>query len=429
MKLVNLYKHQIDGLKISKDLNHVAFYWDMGLGKTFAGSEKMMDLKSGVNLIVCQKSKVDDWLDHMRDHYFVTVLDLTKKHDFEIFIERTYFPADQTVGVINYDLVWRKKQLLDLTDFTLLLDESSLIQNDGAKRTRFILKLKPSNVILLSGTPTGGKYEKLWTQMHLLGWKITKEMYLSQFVNYEYLDLMDGRSIPLVTGYKNVERLKRKMKDYGCQFLKTDEVFDLPQQTFQKIMIPASKEYKKFKKDRIVEVDGETLVGDTTLTRMLYERILCGQYSEDKLKAFVDLVESTDDRLIVFYNFNEELNRMQDALMKISFDYTQRFSVVNGRLKALSNYEHDEDSITFIQYQAGAMGLNLQKACRMVFFSLPLSSELYEQAKKRIHRIGQKNHCFYYPMIVKGSIEEKILKTLEQRKDYTEKLFEKEETE
>jgi SNF2 family DNA or RNA helicase len=350
--------------------------------------------------------------------------DLTDPKQFQEFMTCTSeYPA---VGVINYDLIWRRKELLKLQNFTLMLDESSLIQNETSKRSRFILKLKPRNVILLSGTPTGGKYEKLWSQMHLLGWDISKKLYWNQYVNVEYLDLMEGKSIPVVTGYKNVDRLKRKMAEHGCQFLKTDEVFDLPDQVFQKIRIPASKEYKKFHKDRIITIEDETLVGDTTLTKMLYERELCGQFSKAKLKAFTDLVESTEDRLIVFYNFTEELERMQDALLKIDFhDYSQRFSVVNGQVKALQNYEDKSNSITFIQYQAGAMGLNLQKASRMIFFTLPLSSELYEQAKKRIHRIGQNKPCFYYQMICKGTVEEKILKTLEMRKDYTRKLFEK----
>ena len=62
----------------------------------------------------------------------------------------------------------------------------------------------------------------------------------------------------------------------------------------------------------------------------------------------------------------------------------------------------------------------------MVFYTLPLSSELYEQAKKRIHRIGQDQPCFYYQLICTGSIEERILATLEMRKDYTEELFKNE---
>lgn len=424
---MKLYDHQTQGLEAVKDLDHVAFYWDMGLGKTYAGSEKLMQLGARMNLVVCQKSKIQDWYDHFKDHYDVNPCDLTKVKDLEAFMQASESVPVPSVYIINYDLIWRRPELLKLKDFTLLLDESSLIQNETSKRSKFILKMDPKNVILLSGTPTGGKYEKLWSQMHLLGWNISKDLYWKQFVNVDYLEkTFNGvtKSIPIVTDYKNVDRLKRKMADHGCQFLKTDEVFDLPDQIFQKVKVPASKEYKTFHKKKIITIGDETLVGDTTLTRMLYERQLCGLYSQDKLKALSDLVESTENRLIIFYNFKAEY----DAILKMNaLDWCRPLSVVNGSEKVLTAYEEDDDSITLIQYQAGAMGLNLQKASRMIFFTLPLSSELYEQAKKRIHRIGQNNHCFYYQLICTGTVEERILKTLEMRKDYTNELFEKDD--
>lgn len=391
-----------------------------------------MQLGAMVNLVVCQKSKVQDWVDHFEQNYEeCCVMDLTDAMSLSAFMVGALKTGGYTIlqncdcliGIINYDLIWRRKELLKLKDFTLLLDESSLVQNETAKRSKFILKMQPKNVILLSGTPTGGKYEKLWSQMYLLGWTISKGLYWKQFVKVEYLDTV-GRSIPIVTGYKNVDRLKRKMAQYGCQFLKTEEVFDLPSQNFQKVYVPSSKEYRQFHKDKIIVIQGEELVGDTTLAKMLYERQLCGIYSEAKLKAFTDLVESTDDRLIVFYNFTAEL----DALEAICDSAGRPYSLVNGSVKDLTAYETKADSVTFLQYQAGAMGLNLQKACRMVFFTLPLSSELFEQAKKRIHRINQTKACFYYILICKGSIEEKIYKTLLMRKDFTNELFEKLET-
>ena len=423
---MQLYQHQIDGLKQAENLNKVAFYWDIGLGKTFAGSEKIVQLGAKINLVVCQKSKVDDWVDHFLDHYKsdFLIFDLTHETELAAFLhDATEDVWTEVVGIINYDLLWRRPELLKLNDFTLLLDESSLIQKPSANRTSFILKMNPKNVILLSGTPTGGKYEFLWTQMHLLGWNISEDLYMKQYVDVDFLDVGKNKSIPIVIGYKNVERLKRKMTQHGCQFLKTDEVFDLPQQVFQKIRVPASKEYKHFRKNHIVVLaDGTELVGDTTLTKMLYERQLCGMYSDAKIKAFYDLLNSTDDRLIVFYNFTAEL-----YALKAICEATERpYSIVNGSVKDLSAYENQSDSVTFLQYQAGAMGLNLQKACRMVFFTLPLSSELYEQAKKRIHRIGQNRTCFYYQMICSGSREESILAVLNMRKDYTEELFEKE---
>ena len=390
----------------------------MGLGKTFVGSEKMIQLGKRLNLIVCQKSKVNDWLEHIATHYTKNcVYDLTTKAGFDFFMSQAKYEVPTLmIGVINYDLIFRRKQLSELKDFTLMLDESSLIQNDTAKRSKFILKaLKPSNVILLSGTPTSGKYERLWSQMRLLGWDISKRMYYSQYVDME----ITPEGYPIIKGYKNVERLKRKMRDFGCIFMKSDEVLDLPKQNFITVNVPESKEYKKFKKSGIVEVNDTQLVGDTTLTKLLYSRMLCGQYNTDKLKAFQDLVDSTDDRLIVFYNFTDELFKLKDLVGD------RPTSTICGQMKDLTAYETADNSITFVQYQAGAMGLNLQKANKVIYFTPPLSSELFEQSKKRIHRIGQEQPCFYYQLT--SGIEERIYATLAMRKDYTDKLFEEEE--
>lgn len=426
--MVELFNHQSEALSVTADKNRVAYYHDMGLGKTFTGGEKLIQLGAKVNLVICQKSKIVDWVEHFKSNYsdglFTFVRDLTDKRDMETFLSDVgtcnKFSCFTVIGVINYELAFRRPELAQLTDFTLLLDESSLIQNEQAKRSKFILKkLKPANVILLSGTPTGGKYEKLYSQLKLLGWDISKTTYWNTYIDYHYEDY-GGFPFKVVDGYKNVDRLKRKMREYGCHFLKTEDVLELPDQIFTTIRVPMSKDYRKFRKDRAVEVDGTQLMGDNTLTKMLYERQLCGQYSKAKLEAFRDLVESTEDRLIVFYNFTAEL----DELVKVAVEYKRLASVVNGKSKNLEFYENVSDSITFIQYQAGALGLNLQKANKIIYYSPPLSSELYEQSKKRTHRLGQSRTCYYYNLTVTGSIEEKIYKTLAMRRDFTEALFE-----
>lgn len=421
---MKLYPHQVEVLKRTENLNKVAFYMDMGLqlGKTFVGSEKMLQLNKRVNLVICQKSKVNDWVEHFRQYYSMGVFDLTDKNGLIAFLTNAGYPNGieptfTVVGVINYELAFRRPELSNLKDFTLMLDESSLIQNDTAKRSKFVLKrLQPSNVILLSGTPTSGKYERLWSQMRLLGWDISKRMYYSQYVDME----ITPEGYPIIRGYKNVERLKRKMREHGCVFMKSEEVLDLPKQNFIDVPVAESKEYKKFRKSGIITLkDGMQLVGDTTLTKLLYSRMLCGQYNAEKLKAFQDLVDSTEDRLIVFYNFTEELW----ALKELVGD--RPTSIICGQMKDLSAYVDCDNSITFVQYQAGAMGLNLQKANKVIYFSPPLSSELFEQSKKRIHRIGQEQPCFYYQLVC--GIESRIYATLAMRKDYTDKLFEEEE--
>lgn len=384
----------------------------IGLGKTYVSSEKANSYPLKI-LIVCQKSKINDWCEHFKSLYDYDVYDLTKSKFINDFIIR----CDKCVAVINYDLIWRRKELLKLKDFTLILDESSLINNEVTKRAKFILKLNPTNTILLSGSLCGGKYERLWSQMNLLGWNISKKMYYAQYVDMQISP--DG--YPIITGYKNVDRLKRKMREHGCVFMKSEEVLDLPTQNFITVNVPESKEYKKFKKSGIIITKDYELVGDTTLTKLLYSRMLCGHYNADKIKAFKDLVDSADDRLIVFYNFNEELEVLKSAVED------KPISIINGQTKDLKAYENSYNSVTFVQYQAGALGLNLQLANKIIYFSPPLSSELFEQSKKRIHRIGQSNPCFYYQLVC--GIEQRIYDTLSMRKDYTDKLFEEFENE
>ena len=440
---VNLYDHQKRALALTKDLQRCAYYLDMGLGKTYCASEKMTELTNDYSLIVCQKSKVSDWVEHFRTKYHdvFDVYDMTalKGVDWNSY-DPSFHPNRRKVMVINYELLWRRKGFQKLRNFCLVLDESSEIQHESTEKTKFIMKLKFSSLILLSGTPVSGKYENLWTQVNLLGWKISKGLFWDQYVDYYQIN-KPGMWFKKINGYKNVDRLKDKLRQFGAVFMKTEEVMDLPEQVTQTIKIKMSTEYKKFEKNWFLSVCTDRpygefvddsdfygrdvtphtdLVGDTVLKRLLYQRELCGQYSAEKQDGFKDILNSTNDRLIVFYNFNEELK----VLTKLAKE--RPVSVVNGSEKDLKNYEKCSNSVTFVQYQAGSKGLNLQKANKIIYFSLPLSCENYMQSKKRIHRIGQNQTCFYYYLLVKGSIEEHILGALNKGRDYTNELFRKE---
>lgn len=425
--MITLYQHQQTALDRTEGHNRCAYYLDMGLGKTFVGSEKANSFPNKI-LVVCQHSKLQDWRDHFGMNYPLTVFDLTKPKQLQEFVDG----IGKAVGVINYDLIFRRKVLKSLAGFTLMLDESSVIQNETTKRAKFILGMNPQNVILLSGTPTGGKYEKLWSQCNLLGWPISKELFWKQYVETEWVE-DDGFWRQVVVGYKNVDRLKEKLADHGAVFMTTDEAgIDLPTKNLIPVKMPPPPTYWAFRSHKVVTVDNTTLkksdepdalgcrelIGDTTLTRRLYSRQLSGMLNPARYDAFTDLVESTEDRLIVFYNFTEEMERMK-ALVD------RPVSILNGSTKDLTAYNDRPDSITFVQYQAGAMGANFQKANKIIYFSLPESWELWEQSQKRIHRIGQDRPCFYYLLISPGTVEDDVFSTLQLRKDYNDELFRK----
>jgi SNF2 family DNA or RNA helicase len=421
--MIKLFDFQKKVLEQTANLSKVAFYLEMGLGKTFLGSEKIRILGEKVNLLVCQKSKIDDWKKHFGQNYNFEIFDLSRAEDFKNFIEQdSLFPA--RVGIINYDLIFRRKEILNLENFTLCLDESSKIQNYQACRTKFILKMKPKNVILLSGTPVSGKYENLWSQLKLLGFSLKHGEFLREFVNLIQIRQKEGFYIKIVNKqkpYRNFDKLMQIFKEYGAVFMKSDEVFDLPKQNFITLRVNKEPFYETFKKTGYIRIEDEELSGDTIFSRRLYLRMICGHFNAQKLDAFRDLCESTGERLVVFYNFNAELFELD----QIARNLKKAVSYVTGRVKDLSAYENTENSVIFVQYKAGAMGLNLQKANKIVYFTPTESCEEWMQSLKRVHRIGQNRPCFYYLMVCRDSIEEKIYGALKRGESYTDGLFRK----
>lgn len=416
--MIKLHPHQIRAIKQANNRERVAYYLDMGLGKTFVASEQAKLYNNNVILVICQNSKVSDWSEHFEKFYSNKVFSITSTKALKNYVDY----QGKKVGVINYEKIYRDnyKRLLELTGFTLIIDESSVLGNSKTNISKFVQKLNFKNLVLLSGTPTSGKYEKLWTQLNLLGWDIKETKFYNQFLNRKLLKRF-GRTFYQMDKkepYKNVNRLKRKMREYGCVFMKTEEVFDLPEQNFIELKIENDANYKEFEEHCIVKFKNVKIIGDTVLNYRLGLRQLACIYNENKKTRLKDLINSTEGRLIIFYNFNDELRAIKDCIPK-----DRPVSYVNGSCVDKNNYNTYDNSITLMQYQAGAKGHNMQKANHLIFYSPTEKCEDYMQSIKRIHRIGQERPCFYYKFIVKDSIEEQIYYALEKGEDYTNELF------
>lgn len=414
---IKLYEHQKDVLQQTACKNKVAYFLDMGLGKSYVGSVKATSFDNPI-LVVCPKSLVQQWVQQFADnHQEWTRYDLTKKKQLEQFI---IDDNNLRIGVINYESCWRRPELQTVKDVTLMLDESQAIANNTSKQTKGIMKLDYKNVILLSGTPaSNARYDKLYTQLKLLGLNMNKRSYEDRYCNFFEMENagIKFRVLSKRNPYKNVDELKYTMKDLGCIFMKTDEVIDLPEQRFIDIPVAKSKYYKTFEKDGYVDCGEVEYISNGPAQDMLYLRQLCN--SSEKLDMLKTLLESTNDRVIIFYNFDIELNLLQQLCKKLK----RPMSFINGHEKNLNCYNNNEDSITLVQYQSGSAGVNLQLANKMIYYSPPIKSDFYEQSKKRIHRIGQESKCTYWTLITSSSIEQKIYNTLDLKRDYTEELF------
>ena len=258
----------------------------------------------------------------------------------------------------------------------------------------------------------------------MLGWKMTKEEFLRRFCDvYEWTDpSRPWVTIPIIQGYKNIDELHEGLEQHGTVFLTMEEAgVELPEVTEQRVKQKASSDYKKFMKTGIIKINDTEIVGDNNLTKMMRARQLCSIYNPERAAAVEELLQQAENEpVVIFYNWTAEL----DILKSICERLKRPVSVVNGQVKDLTAYYNKEPGTTVcVQYQAGSMGLNLQDSRICIFFSLCHSYSDYEQAKARTHRIGQKRNCIFYTLVCEDSVEEDILQTLEERRDYSEQLF------
>lgn len=427
-----LYDFQRKALDTITDRDNAALFWQMGAGKTISSIELTERWNSQILICLVLKSTVSQWTEELAEQTERQVFNgykKSKKDGIRPFIDAT----GRKALVIGYD-AYKAKSGAELRqyindnekDVSIICDESSLIGHMTSERTKAVMKTKAKHRLLLSGTPaSGGKLEAMIPTACMLGWHMTKEQFLQQFCHvYEWTDpTRPWMTIPIIQGYKNIDKLREGLQEHGGSFITMEEAgVQLPATTEQTISIQTPPEYKRFMKNGIVKIGDTEIVGENNLTKMLYARQICSVYNPAKAAALEELLQQAgDEMVIVFYNWTSELRILQSVCGKLH----RPMSLVNGQTKDLKNYQAGTPgTVILCQYQAASMGLNLQKNARIcIFYSQCLSYSDYEQAKARIHRIGQTKNCNFYNLICEGSIEEDILETLEQRKDYTEQLF------
>ena len=105
-------------------------------------------------------------------------------------------------------------------------------------------------------------------------------------------------------------------------------------------------------------------------------------------------------------------------LKKLGIQYALIRGDVKDRASEVDKFQNDPSVKVFIgQLQTTGMGLTLTAADTAVFYSLSYNFADYEQAKARIHRIGQKNTCTYIHLIAKKTIDEKVMDALKSKKN------------
>ncbi|KYM44622.1 DEAD/DEAH box helicase [Fusobacterium necrophorum] len=419
---------------------------DMGLGKTIITLTAIQELKYNrfeVNkvLIIAPKKVAEvTWTDEIEkwEHLHLLrpslVLGSASKR-----IKALAKNAD--IYVINREnVVWLVEYYKNNWPFDMVvLDEWSSFKNHQSKRFKYLkmVRGKMKRVVGLTGTPTPNGLIDLWAQVYLLDQGARLEKRIGKY-RERYFD-PGQRNRTTIFNYEakdgSEHAIHEKISDI-CISMKAEDYLQLPDVIYETIPVvldsKAKKAYDELEKKMILELEaGEeiTVASAAALSNKLQQLANGAIYGENrevfeihdcKIERFLELLEQLNGKpALVFYNFQHDLSRIQEALAKSGL-----------RVRLLKSPEDQKDwnehkiDVLLAHPASAAYGLNLQQGGNhVVWFGLNWSLELYQQANKRLHRQGQKEKVIIHHLITKGTRDEDVMAALENKGNVQEELL------
>ena len=453
---ISPYKHQVKAYKfvlglfgLQPSITHsegAALLMAMGTGKSLVSVAVMGTLyqKGLVSraIVVCPLSVIGSWESEF--HYAAYPVTVTALKGTSVKKQQQISSiSDQGLQVIlvNYEsariLV---QELLNFKPDMVIADEAHRIKDGTTKQARAMHQLGDlaSYKLLLTGTVITNHEMDVYSQYRFLNPTIYgKSFYI--FRN-RYFELTGyGHHVPVFKSWMADDFLQR-MHSIAYRVTK-DECLDLPEQ--QDITIPvdlepeASAVYQHLKQTSFAELEGKETSAVNILTKLLRLSQVTGgfltdddgqiaQVSNAKLDALSDILDSAardNAKVVVMARFKPELDAIEALLAKKDIGYAVVRGGVKDRAEEVCRFQEDPSCMVFIgQLQAASLGITLTAAHIEVFYSLDYSSSNFDQAKSRIHRIGQHNTCLYYYLVAKGTVDEKVLDSLRNKIDLAAKL-------
>ena len=428
------YAHQRAGIDWIVERPACALLWGMGTGKTvttLTAVDRILHdcLEDGPVLVIAPKrvaentwSKEADKWEHLH-HLRVSRVMGTEKQRLAALAA----PAD--IYVINREnLVWLVMQVGQRWPFpVVVIDELSSFKSAQAKRFKALRRVRGRirRLIGLTGTPRPNSLEDLWPEVYLLdqGERLGKT--LSAFrARYLVPEKMNGH---IVYSYRPREGAEAEVYDKladVCMSIKKEDVLSLPGQIYEDVVLdlpPALlKQYKQFEKDRVLESlneDGEIIAGtEAALTNKLLQFANGAIYDTDrqvhhlhdvKLDALEEMLEAAGgDPVLVLYAYKHDEERICERIACRALDTPDDMDAWN----------RGEIPVALAHPASIGHGLNLQEGGHIIiWFGLPWSLELYQQANERLNRPGQKHVCRIYHLIIRGTHDERVLRSLSKK--------------
>ena len=345
------------------------------------------------------------------------------------------------VLVVNYESARiLEKDLLQYNADLIIADEGHKIKENRSLQSRALHHLgdRAPYKLLLTGTLITNKELDVFSEYRFLNSRIFGTSFYA-FRNY-YFDMVGyGKHTPQFRQCM-LDDFLRRLHSIAFRVTKA-ECLDLPEITEEVVPVilePEAMEiYQNLEKDSFAELKGGEVTPMNVLTKLLRLSQVTGghlpiedvgtcQISKAKLAALSDLIDSALDqgqKLVVMARFVPELNAIEALLRKKKIDFAVVRGGVKDRSEEVARFQNDPDCMVFVgQIAAAGLGITLTAASIMVFYSLDYSMSNFDQAKARIHRVGQKKNCHYIYLTCVGTVDRKILRSLRDKVDLAKML-------
>jgi SNF2 family DNA or RNA helicase len=340
------------------------------------------------------------------------------------------------VIVINYDSAWRgpfadwaESQQWDL----IIADESHRLKAPGGKASLAFKRLRQHarGRLALTGTPMPHSPLDVYAQFRFLSQTIFGPSFAAFRQKYA---VMGGFQRKQVTGFQCLDELEALMRTITYRVSK--DVLDLPPQTHVtyhcELSAEAQRIYRDLEDDFVAEVrDGRITVSNAMVKLLRLQQVAGGWVKTDdgqhhrvdsaKEKLLADTLEDigSGEPVVVFCRFHADLDAVHEAAKSAGYPSLE----LSGRRDDLKRWQDGEAQVLAVQISAGGVGVDLTRARYSIYYSLSFSLGEYDQALSRVHRPGQTRPVEHIHLVVRNTVDTKIIRALEMRAEVVEAIL------
>ncbi|WP_336021257.1 DEAD/DEAH box helicase [Fusobacterium polymorphum] len=397
---------------------------DMGLGKTLQAIALLSNLheeKKKKSMVIMPKSLIYNWENEIKKFapklkvgvYYGINRDFSSLKKVDVILT--------TYGTIRNDI----ENLLEHKFDLLILDESQNIKNINSQTTKAVLLLNAKKRVALSGTPIENNLLELYSLFRFLN----PEMFgsVQRFTNNYIVPIQKYSDI------STIEELKKKIYPFLLRRVKKEVLEDLPDKIEKLVYVDMNDEHRRFYEERrkyyysLLEKNTSSqgnfdkffvLQAINELRHIvsspeLESKKIISSKKEVLIENVVEAIEN-NHKVLVFVNYLSSIESICDSLKENKIKYLKMTGQTKDRQTLVDKFQNDSRYKVFVMtLKTGGVGLNLVSADTIFIYDPWWNTTVENQAIDRAYRLGQDKTVFAYKMIMRNTIEEKILKLQE----------------